>query len=383
MHIAIDIRHLATKNPSGIGFYTTYLIKQMARQNPNNQFTLFATGSKKNLSFLPNFKQKNITIIKKNIPNKILNLISIITSKPLEAYLDNKPDIWWFPNLNIFNTKIPFALTVHDISFNIFPEFFTYKSLAWHKLSQLKKGIRDADLIISVSKCSESDLMRAFLIEKKKILITHLGVETQYSKKETPSDKTFLRDLKIPKNYILTLATLEPRKNIESIIIAYEILVKEEPKIPDLVIAGGTGWKSKKLIRLYKKSAYKNRIHLIGYIKEKHKPALYRNSKLFIFPSFYEGFGLPPLEAMASGVPVISSFTGSLTEVIGKASIMIDPYNISDLVSAMKLILNDQNLHQDLSKRGLIRSKEFTWEKVAKKTMLGLKSISKDKPILK
>ncbi|MBU0614169.1 glycosyltransferase family 4 protein [Patescibacteria group bacterium] len=375
MNIGIDIRHLASNALSGIGQYTTHVVQEMAAQYPEHSFTLFATGSKKTLLKLPVFKQTNIKIFKYQSPNKVVNAKNIFLKKPIESYLNVVPDVWWFPNLCIANTKLPYAITLHDASFKIFPEFFTRKSLAWHKLSMMQDKLQKAGIVLAVSQKTKIDGALLFNLNKKNIHVSHLGVNDVYNPKQHPSDKTFLRDMGINSPYILFLSTIEPRKNLKNLIYAYEESSKNNLDIPKLIIAGGNGWKSKEVLKLIKNHPLKKNIQLLGYVEEKHKPALYRNATMLVAPSFYEGFGLPVLESMACGTPVITSFSGGLPEVVGDSAIMVDPYNISDISSAINLLLSDAELQLLLRNKGLVRAQNFTWQKTAKVTMEALISL--------
>ena len=181
----------------------------------------------------------------------------------------------------------------------------------------------------------------------------------------------------MPKKFILFLGTLEPRKNVDNIIKAYDKLRKNNNFYEyKLVIAGGKGWKNKNIYNAFKNSKYKNDIKFLGYVENKDKNYLYNLADLFIYPSFYEGFGLPPLEAMACGCPVITSSVSSLPEIVGSAGIMVNPHDISEISQAMNDVLSDKNLQNKLSQKGIKKAKEFNWEKSAKKYLFCLKKLS-------
>ncbi|PIQ67287.1 hypothetical protein CO173_00935 [Candidatus Uhrbacteria bacterium CG_4_9_14_3_um_filter_41_35] len=377
MKIGVDIRHLAGGDLSGVGYYTVNIIKEMSKLAPNDEFILFASGTASALKKVPQFSESNIKVVKKDLPNKIVSTYMKSPYGPaLEDFLDEKITAWFFPNINMIRTKLPYALTMHDVSFRTMPEFFTKKTKVWHRLANVKKLLNDAQIIFSVSGSTNTDLQNIWRINSNKITITHLGVSENYNSQLSSADKNYLRTYKINFPYFLTLSTLEPRKNIESVIEAYEIFCensKQNPS-PHLIIAGGSGWKTEEIIRLARTSKFKNNIHLIGYVADKHKPALYRNANIFLFPSFYEGFGLPVLEAMACGTPVITSFTGSMPEVVEDSAILIDPYNVSDIVMALG-ILNDSELRSELIDKGKKQSAKFTWHKTAEQTLDNLRKL--------
>lgn len=373
MRIGIDIRHLCNEHHSGIGYYTINLINALSKIAPDDNFFLFATGSTQRLSKLPTFNGKNIHLVKRSIPNKLLTIaMKAPGGKTLESFFSEKIDCWLFPNLNIVRTNLPYAITMHDVSFSLFPQFFTPKQTLWHRQTNIKQLLEDARQIFSVSKKTKYDIQDIFNIEPKKIKITHLGVDQSFHSKREPSDQNYIRHYGISAPYILTLSTLEPRKNIESVIEAFDHI---EDKELHLVIAGGSGWKTTSISQSLIRAKHRDRIHILGYVADKHKAALMREASAFIFPSFYEGFGLPILEAMACGAPVITSFTSSMPEVAQDAAIFVDPFNTRDIEQAINCICKNLELQSLLSKRGIAQAKKFTWEKTAKITLKQLKLI--------
>lgn len=378
MKVAIDIRHLCSPNPSGIGRYTIEVIQELAKQAQDIRFLLFASGSANALSYLPNFSAPNIFLTRKKTPNRLLSVYLHWPNGPsLEDFLPEQPDIWWFPNINICKTKLPYVLTVHDLSFLLYPEFFTRKDLAWYKAAKTHQLIKNAKTLLAVSNNTKKDIEHLFDISGEYIFVTPLGVAKRFNTHIEPSDKNFLLLHKISFPYFLSLCSLEPRKNIESIIEAYEIWMSSSQNLTfrtfsrkegtnmehcHLVIAGAYGWKSKHIFSMIEKSPYKKCIHLLNYIPEKHKPALYRQAKAFIFPSFYEGFGLPVAEALACGTKVIASFTGSVPEIASDQALYVDPYNVSDIAQAMHSVEHIQKPKSDFAK-------QFSWSKTAKLTL--------------
>jgi glycosyltransferase involved in cell wall biosynthesis len=174
----------------------------------------------------------------------------------------------------------------------------------------------------------------------------------------------------LPGKFILYFGTIEPRKNLVGLIKAYETL-RDEYKVNDykLVIAGSRGWLDKEIYAVAKKSPYTRDIIFTGFVESSDKIYLYNLASLFVYPSFFEGFGFPPLEAMSSGVPVVCSNTSSFPEVAGEAALMIDPYNFSEIAWAMKEVLGDKNLRENLIQKGLAHAKKFSWDKCARETL--------------
>ncbi len=382
MRIAIDIRALTDEHLTGVGLYTHHLIVALSELSPTDEFWLFASGSDSLLDRLPIFKAANIKTIKLHLPNRLLFLLLKLPGGPkLENFLPIKPDVWIFPKCNIFNTSLPYFLSMHDLAFDIFPHFITQKERLHNRIVNPLNLAKQAAGILTVSDSTCHDLKARWQLPASKIHVTPLGVDhTIYLSREQPSDRTFRATYDLNRPYVLALATNEPRKNLESVIEGYDIFRARGGKNIPLVLAGHTGWKTKFFNERLARSRYKNDILVLGYIPEKHKPALYRGALAFLFPSFYEGFGLPVLEAMACGIPVITSATSSLPEVVGTAGVLVDPFNVNDLASSLHELLNTPDSAQFRSKLALAataQAQEFDWTKTAQTTLAAIKSVIK------
>lgn len=381
MRIAIDIRSLTDERMTGVGVYTLNLVTALAELAPQAEFILFASGSRGVLERIPNFKAPNIKIVRLNIPNRLLFLLLKLPGGPtLESFLPERPDVWVFPKFNIFKTSLPYFLTVHDLAFEIFPQFVTFKEQLHNLLVGVHRVTAQAEGILAVSESTAVDLQTRWGAEADKISITPLGVDGQlFQAREQPSDKAYRATYDLNRPYILALATQEPRKNLESVIEGYELFRAQGGETLPLVLAGAQGWKTGTLKELIERSAFKTDILELGYIPDKHKPALYRGATVFIWPSFYEGFGLPVLEAMACGVPVITSATSSLPEIVGTAGLLIDPFNVNDVVSALHQITEPQHgadLRKRLSTQAGMRAQNFTWQHTAQATLAALNKLT-------
>ncbi len=359
MRLAIDIRHLASPNPSGIGRYTIELLKRIPSMMPDVDFLLFASGTAETLRHLPVFESDNVTVQKHEMPNRILSARMRYGKLKIEDLLASEVDAWWFPNTNIIRTELPYALTVHDISFFFFPEFFSSKTRLWHRLCKIPDLIQSADTLLSVSNHTAFDLVSFFAIEESKIRTTHLGASEEYQPRQRPEDHSILRQYGIKQPYFLSLSTIEPRKNIESIIDGFIAWKSSEASNTKLILAGKRGFQSK---RILSKIWNRDDIIFLHYVKESHKPALYRHADLFFFPSYYEGFGLPVLEAMQSGVRTICSYTSSLPEITRGQALLVNPYDVTDVTRGI-----DAALEMPAPKR-----LPFNWDSTAKKTTKAL-----------
>ncbi len=306
------------------------------------------------------------------IPNKLLNLRSLILKHPPINWRVAQPiDLIFLPNLNItvLPTDIPTVLTIHDLTWKLYPEFYSKKMQLWHKAVRPEALIAQSRHIITPSTSTAQDLERCLDVKPDRVSIIPHGVSPLMTHAMRAQDHGVRSRLKLPKCFALYVGTIEPRKNLLTLIEG----VKEYRELAHddlhLVIAGGWGWKSHNLRRRLWKRDAQGWVHELGYVSNEDLPALYRSAEIFVWPSIYEGFGLPPLEALACGVPVIASHTSSLPEVLGDAAMYVDPYNSRDICEALRGILGSSMLEQQLVSKGLERAKRFTWQKTARETM--------------
>jgi glycosyltransferase involved in cell wall biosynthesis len=364
MNIAVDVRTLLDKNYSGVGEYTYNLLKNIFKADKENKYFLFYNTVNKNLiKNLPKFNYDNVFYCGFSYSNKLLNLSFFLFGFPKADEMINKKfkdilgggkiDIFFVPNLNFISIsdKCRKIITVHDLSFEIFPEFYSLKRRIWHKAINFKKQIKKFDSIIAVSKNTKNDLINIYGIGSGKIKVIYSGIHDKYR----VLDKKQLGGVKdkynLPQKFILYVGNLEPRKNIESFIEALSY-VSEDVK---LVIVGGIGWKKNKIFKTIKNAGAEDRVIFTGYIDDNEKIKIYNLAKAFIYPSYYEGFGFPPLESLACNTPVITSYSSSLPEVVGGRAIIVDPFNISEIKEAIKIALSEDFLIQK-------NLQKFTWE---------------------
>lgn len=375
MKIAIDLRSLQTSSISGVENYILNLLEHLIPSNPESSFTLF-TNSYRGYDF-SHLKFINTTTISGRVPNRLLNLSLKFLNYPKFENMFGQFDCLFLPNFNQFaiQQKTKLVLTVHDLSPIVAPEFYDTRRKLWHSFVNIKKILHRADHILAVSQFTKSEIIRIYNIPESKITVTHLGVQPNVFHPDLSVDK--LRQVRniygLPGSFYLFMATLEPRKNIPNLIKAFEKLNNET----DLVIAGRQGWKYKTIVDLIENSPKKHRIKYIGYIEEDHKPYLLKLAEALVWPSFYEGFGLPPLEAMAVGTPVITSQVTSLPETVGMAAIMVDPYSVVDISRAMSSVVKDSNLRKILVERGFEQARKFDWISTAERTSEVLKNLKR------
>ncbi len=366
MNIGVDVRCFLEKNYSGVSIYTQNVLLSLARISPNDNFILHANSFSR-INYWPQFKSNNINNLITHYPSKIISLSSLMFSRPYFDRWLNRPDIYWVPGNNFINlsNQVTKVYTCHDLSWHVFPEFYSRKGRIWHQALQLSKKYFAAEKIIAVSECTKNDILRFFpKIKSEKIEVIHSGISSMSLSEEQINRQTKI--LSLPENFILYLGNIEPRKNILSLIAAFNKINKNFPDFY-LIIAGGSGWHrgySKQVFRAIRKNSH---IKYLGYVSEEQKFVLYNKAKLFVFPSYYEGFGFPPLEAMSQNCPVIASQTSSLPEVIGSAGVLINPLAVNDIAEAIVEVLKNTSLQLELKSLGQEQIKKFTWNETALK----------------
>lgn len=372
MRIGIDIRVLVEGKRTGVEEYTLNLLEYLFKIDRKNQYKLFCNAYRATSLDISQFQKcPNVKIYKFRWPNKILNLSFKFLKFPKIDKMVDGLDLFYAPNILFFSLSndCKNVVTFHDLSFEYYSNFFSLKRKSWHFLVNPRKIAQRADKIIAVSNSTKQDLIEKYNISSDKIRVIYSGINKNF---RPINDKKILKKVQekyyLPEKFILFLGTFEPRKNIEGLIFAFKKL-KEKFKIPyKLVLAGERGWLSRNIFRLIKKFPFKQEIIPLGFIEDKDKPVLYNLASIFVYPSFYEGFGFPPLEAMACGVPTIVSSISSMPEITNGKAVLIDPYNISELSEAIYQILNDENLQKKLSRDGILQAKRFNWENSAKET---------------
>lgn len=379
MKIGIDIRSLMEPKYSGVSEYAFNLLNAIFDMDKKNEYSLFynnfSNSYQKGKFFQENRALDNVKYSRFKIPNRLFNAGLAVFNYPKIDRMLGDVDVFFSPNFLFFafSKRCKTILTVHDLSFERCPEFYTLRGKLWHKIINTKKLCKRADCIIAVSENTKNDLMELYKIEESKIKVIYSGLGRGFKNSCDPITLARVREkYQIPQIFILHLGNIETRKNIIGIIKAFERL-HFQYKINDysLIFAGAAsyGYGGKKIFEIAKRSKLREKIKFLGYVENGDKAALYQMAKIFIYPSFYEGFGFPPLEAMACGAPTITSNVSSLPEIVGDAAVMVDPYNIEDMSKAMAQILSDADLRNFLIKQGEKRANNFNWEKCARETL--------------
>ena len=368
MRIGIDCRTIL--NPkhgerAGVGHYSYFLVKSLLALDQKNEYVLFFDYRFQNTK---EFKQSNVTIrtfpfsqYKRFLPFSYSHLL-------ITAYLNReKLDLYHSPaNVIPYTYSRPAIVTVHDLAIYKHPEWFP-RGQKFSVSILVPRSLSRARRIIAVSEATKKDIVKVFGIPAEKIQVIHEGVvqEKNYVLKAKLQEK-----YSIPGDYLLYVGTLEARKNIPKLVVAFAQLAKEKRFSKyTLVLAGHRGWKSDEVFNAINKLKLGNRAAYLNYVPHEDKIGLIRNASVFVFPTLYEGFGLPVLEALSLGVPVISSNVASIPEVTGDAALLINPNSETALAEAMRKMLNSTQLRQRYSQAGVEQAKKFSWRKCAEETL--------------
>jgi len=377
MKIGFDARCLEEERISGVGEYALELLKNLLEIDSENKCTIFSNSFKQENNHYLRWlaKYPNAELKRFFFPNKVLNFFFWYFNWPKIDRLAGRVDIFFAPNINFLPTgrNCPLVATFHDLSFERSPHFFTSKARLWHKYFVNPRRIaRNAKKIIAVSESTKKDLEEIYGIGSDKIRVVRHGVSKDFQQIDR-NDPRFLdiqKKYNLPYKFILYLGNIEPRKNVLSIIAAYKNLISKNPKLEKykLVLAGNVSPLCREVFD------GNEDIIACGYIERDDRPFVYNLASLFVYPSFFEGFGLPVAEAMACGAPVISSHNSSIPEVAGEAAILVDPNRPNEIARAMESILTDKNFYDKIKERGLKQARKFSWEKCAEETLCALAS---------
>ena len=372
--IGIDIRCLIDGKRTGVEEYTINLLANLFELDTRNKYILFLNSFRASNIDLEIFsKYKNVSIRQFRIPNKLLNLFFWYLGWPHVDKMVGGLDIFFMPNINFvgLSKDVKLFLTMHDVSFEYMPEMFSLKRRLWHLFINPKRLCKKACKIISVSQSTKDDLISVYGISNDKIKMIHNGVSDDFFEIDRNSSELveIKNKYKLPFKFIFFLGTIEPRKNIISLVKAFDQLKSfglPEFRNFKLVIAGNKGWKYEKTIEVMKNAKHTNDIIFINGLSIEDKNSVYNLASVFVYPSFLEGFGFPVLEAMKCKLPVISSNSSSIPEIVGSEGILVDPEKPDEIFIALKNILQNKELHEYLKERGWRRSFKFTWKNTAR-----------------
>lgn len=385
LKITVDITPIDDR-PSGVGLYVLSLIKALSQLESSESFELglayqprLKNWLKGNLDFPNNFKNyKNLYQIP--APVRVTNLFIDYLPRLFPSYIESmvgNPNIFHGTNYTVYPYQnIKKVISIYDLTFVRYPEYVD--SVVQQYAMRLTKCLRWSDAVVTISESSKQDIIDHLNFPAEKIFVTPLA-SRYHSKFLTNLDLN--QEIKntnfdFSKPYLLFVSTIEPRKNITAIIKAFNWL-KQNNKIEHrLVLIGKKGWKYSPVFVGIENSPWKQEIYHLNYLSDDSVALFYSKADVFVYPSHYEGFGLPVLEAMTLGAPVVASNTSSIPEVAGDAAILIDPNDFMQLAEAILQVISDRQLRQDLIIKGKAQASLFSWENTAKATLKAYRSVS-------
>ncbi len=360
MRIGIDAR-LGSYIQSGITQYTHNLIRALAGLDQENKYVI-----------LKRYKDTTVITEQKNFRSARLYTPSHHHLEPYLLSVELLPIgldvVHWTDFIPPFFSRCPSIITVHDLAFLLYPHFLTHESARYYGL--IDRAVRHATHIIAVSEATKNDIIRLTGTSAKKITVIYEAAQSIYAPIE---DTGLLAEMRarhgLPDRFILFVGTIEPRKNLPTLIRAFDLLKKNYRPDVGLVIVGKEGWLFDEVYRLVEELGLEGQICFAGRVPTKDLPALYSAAEMLVLPSFYEGFGLPPLEAMACGTPVIVSNTSAMPEVVQDAALRVTPEDVEGFTVAMWRLLSEPDLRQDMVVKGKKRAAFFSWERAASETL--------------
>jgi len=402
MNIGIEATSAAEAQKAGVGYYTYNLIRAIASlQQEDHNYTLYLRKPWAG----PDPSMESIPIPK--LVSKVLKCPYLWAQIRLPLELRASPqDVYFFPSsvIPLLYQPAKSVITVHDVAFLFFPDCFSPMLRGWLKIAT-KRGISKAKKIIAVSESTRQDLITYYGMPPEKVVVVHHGVHEMYRPLQiqmgttskvasiSPIEEAHMEPTsevdpisvieavkakyRIERVYILCIGTLQKRKNIPRLLQSFYLL-KQRYNIPHKLVLVGQkcpDLPEHEIFSTMKQLSLQEDVVWTGYIAEQDMPALFNGAELFVFPSLYEGFGMPILEAMACGVPVACSNTSSLPEVVGEAGVMFDPYDVDSMTAAIHRALTDEELRTQLRQQGLQRAKWFSWKRCAQKTLDVLEEI--------
>ena len=385
MLIGIDINCLIFEK-AGFGRYTASLVKNLLKIDQKNQYILYASFIRHRAE-----RQKILEdlIRKTGAKNAEIKIISIPAAWkefltgfnfPLQSLIKDPLDVYFAPHFAGIPQKgfKNMIVTIQDLVFLKYPEH-RGKRLSNYYLKRTKIAVENSKQIIASSNSTRRDLIGLLGAPARKIKVIHLGVGPNFKvfKNQSILAEKISRYVRAKQKYILTVGTLEPRKNLSAIAKAFVLLPNSLQREHKLMFVGAKGWNNNELGQIIRDYNLTEKVVFPGFVKDEDLPYIYNKASLFVFPSLYEGFGLPPLEAMACGVPVISSGTSSLPEVIGKAGILVNPNREEEIAKAMRYVLTNPDVAKQMTKKGLKQAKKFSWQKTAQETLKIFQKVAK------
>jgi glycosyltransferase involved in cell wall biosynthesis len=360
MTIAFDVSHIRRRR-AGIGRLSMLLLRGLLSADQQREYLLHGWGPDLDDDTLRSFLQPNVRLATARVPGIVKRMYwNVLRIPRLETFTGH---------FDIFHGAEPLLppvgnrrsiITVHDLAYKKFPHFFnTLNARKWDIL--YRRAILETDAVIVPSENTRNDLLEMFNIPSGKIQVVHPPINPIFSSTGSSEAKAEIRaKFSIPGQFILFVGTIEPRKNIARLVKAFEDFLRGNNAPVSLVIVGGAGWLYQDVMKTIETSAVRKNILLLDYVTDADLAELYRSAMMFVFPSLYEGHGFPVMEAMASGVPVITSNNSSLKEIGKDVALLIDAENTASITEALQRLYSDEGLRRQMTASGLERAAQYS-----------------------
>lgn len=375
LRIGVDVRCLMDGRRTGIEEYTLHLLRAMVRAAPHDRFVLFA-NSRRPIR-LPAFSGPNVDVRVHRYPNTPFNLALKFLRRPALDALLGGVDVFFCPAFRLapLSVRCPLVLTVHDLSFIRHPEFFSAQRRFWHVLMEPTRHMGVAERVIAVSHATAREVATLCGVDAARLSVVSSGISPHMARlPETDARLAAARrQYRLPARYILFLGTLEPRKNLDGLLRAYTSIRRAGLRHA-LVLAGVRGWIDDAFFRRVHTHPFRRDIVLTGFVDDSDKPAVYQLAELFVYPSYYEGFGFPPLEALAVGTPVVTAYNSAIPEIVGPWASLVNPYDPEELAAVIV-----ERLRQPVGVPPEVSAavrKRYDWARAADETLAVLRSVA-------
>jgi glycosyltransferase involved in cell wall biosynthesis len=360
MRVAIDARKL---HDFGIGTYTRNLLRHLARIDGDSEYVLLCQQSDLEVGSQlgPNFR----TVLEPSPSYSIREQFHV----PWVLYRE-RPDVFHAPHYVLPPAaQCRSVVTIHDCIHLMFPQYLRHRAAYAYARLSMWMAVRRSHRILTVSEASKRDIIHFFNVPPEKIVVVYNAIDERFRRAPAEEDVARVRErYQLAQGFVLYVGNIKPHKNLVRLIEAYDMLRHRGFDDLKLLIIGDEISKLPALRRAVHKHKLHKHVRFLGYLPDETLAVLYRLAELFVFPSLYEGFGLPPLEAMACGTPVVTSNVSSLPEVTGDAAVLVDPYEVESIAEGMERVLTNPALSAELRTKGMARAREFSWERSVART---------------
>ena len=367
-HIGLNAQLLSLSQSyrgAGISWYIINLLKNLSRVSPEGlAYSAFLNDRA--------FADPSLTLHFSRLPTQqpVVRIFWEQFVQPLALQRANVDLLHAMAFVAPVAAPCPYVVTVYDLSFLRYPEAFRPFN-RWYLSRGTARSVKRAKAVIAISESTRQDVINFLNVPAERVHTVYCGTDADYRPLSPAEVDAFKSTHQLPDTFVLYLGTLEPRKNVDGLIRAYALWRERQPDAPPLVVAGGKGWYTNQIFELVEALNLTDSVRFPGYIPQHELTLWYNAATLFVYPSHFEGFGLPVLEAMACGTPVITSTASSLPEITGAEGIarLVNPVDDEALAAAMAEVMADADSRASMSQRGIRRAAEFTWEKTARETV--------------